>query len=316
MRQAARPSVAAPAPRAAWWLRTLARLPLGVLYAVTAVVVFVLRHVLHYRVRIARANLRGCFPTAPPAEIESLVGTYYRHLGQVIAECIKLERLSEPEMRARARVSESGAQRVRAELAAGRSVILAAAHLGNWEWQLQCVTLHFGVPVDAAYKPLHSAGADRQLLHLRSRFGARMVAAKKLVRAVVRARGTLHAVAIMADQIPASSGGRIWVPLFGRPTAFYPGPAEIARMTGYAAFFASMRRTALGQYEMDFQPIAAAGERLDPQLFTARYATLLEACIRAAPADWMWTHRRWKIAPPASATPSAPSEPAAQPPAA
>jgi KDO2-lipid IV(A) lauroyltransferase len=220
--------------RPALWLRTLAALPFGALYAFTAVIVLLLRYVLRYRVRVARANLRGCFPSCSQAEIESLLATYYRHLGQVIAECLKLASLSADEMRRRVRITNP--ELVQAETAAGRSVLLVAGHQGNWEWQLQGVVVHLGVPIDAAYKPLHSAGADRELLKLRGRFGARMVAAKKLVRAVARRRNELHAIALMADQIPASSGGRHWLRFFGRETAFYPGPGEIARMTGYAAF--------------------------------------------------------------------------------
>jgi len=287
-----------PDQKPALWLRALARLPFGALYALTAVIIFLLRHVLHFRVQVARSNLRRCFPGRSPAEIESLVGTYFQHLGQVIAECIKLATLSAEEMCRRIRFTNL--ELVRAETDAGRSVLLVAGHLGNWEWSLQGVVLQLGVPVDAAYKPLHSAGADRELLKLRSRFGARMIAAKRLVRAVARRRHELHAIALMADQIPASSAGRHWLQFFGAETAFYPGPGEIARLTGYAAFFASMRRTRRGYYEMTLHPMTASGERLEPEIFTARYAQILEALIRADPADWMWIHRRWKLTPPSA----------------
>jgi KDO2-lipid IV(A) lauroyltransferase len=142
---------------------------------------------------------------------------------------------------------------------------------------------------------LHAAGADRELLRMRGRFGARMVAAKKILRVVARERNHVHAVALMADQMPSSSGSRQWVSFLGCDTAFYPGPAELRRMTGYAAFFTAMRRTRRGYYEMTYQLVAAAGESVEPQIFTARYAQLLEAQIRAEPADWMWAHRRWKL---------------------
>ena len=287
--------------RSTLWLRLVAHLPWRVLYPMAAVLAFMLCRVLRYRVAVARANLRRCFPVCRPAEITAILNAYYRHLGQVMAEFIKLTNMSADELRRRVRFTNSGL--VKAELNAGRSVILLAAHLANWEWQLQGVTLEFKVPMDAAYKPLHSAGADRELLKLRSRFGARMVAAKKLVRMVARRRDELHAIALMADQIPASSGGRQWVSFLGTDTAFYPGPAEIARMTGYATFFTAMRRTARGHYEMTFHPMAAAGERLDPEVFTQRYARMLELQIRADPADWMWTHRRWKLAAPLPLTP-------------
>jgi KDO2-lipid IV(A) lauroyltransferase len=278
------------------WLRVIAYLPLGVLYPLAAVMAFILRYVLRYRVAVARSNLRRCFPSLLPAEIESILGAYYRHLGQVAAEFMKLANISAAEIRRRVRFTNS--ELVASEINAGRSVVLLAAHLANWEWSLQAVALELTVPIDAAYKPLRSAGADRELLKLRGRFGARMIAAKKMLRMVASRRRELHAIAIMADQIPASSGGRHWLTFLGSDTAFYPGPAEIARLTGYATFFTSMRRTRRGYYEMTFHPMAAAGERLDPQIFTARYARILEMLIRADPADWMWTHRRWKIAPP------------------
>jgi KDO2-lipid IV(A) lauroyltransferase len=292
-------SAAMPADaRSTWWLRVPARLPWRVLYPLTAGVTFLLRYVLRYRVAVARSNLHRCFPACRPAEITAILNAYYRHLGEVVAEFIKLANVSAEELRHRIRFTNSGL--VHAEINAGRSVILLAAHLANWEWQLQGVTLEFKVPMDAAYKPLHSAAADRELLKLRARFGARMIAAKKLVRMVARRRRERHVIAIMADQIPASSGGRQWLTFMGSDTAFYPGPAEIARMTGYATFFTAMRRTSRGHYEMTFHPVAAAGERLDTEVFTARYAHMLETQIRAQPADWMWTHRRWKLAPPAS----------------
>jgi KDO2-lipid IV(A) lauroyltransferase len=91
------------------------------------------------------------------------------------------------------------------------------------------------------------------------------------------------------------------VNFLGRETAFYPGPAEIARMTGYAAYFVAMRRERRSRYPLEVIPICVTNERLDPLIFTARYAALVEAQIRASPADWTWIHRRWKGERPADA---------------
>jgi KDO2-lipid IV(A) lauroyltransferase len=122
-----------------------------------------------------------------------------------------------------------------------------------------------------------------------------MVSAKKIVREIARRRGAQHGLALMADQMPASSGSRQWLSFLGTDTAFYPGPGEIARISGYAAFFVAMRRTGRGHYECRIEPLAAAGERLEPAEFTARYAHCVETQVRAAPADWTWAHRRWKL---------------------
>jgi len=288
------------------WMRLIARLPFGVLYALGALASFLLRYVLRHRVAVVTSNLRHSFPTLSPPQLRSVLNQYYRRLGEIAVECLKLPALSAVEMGSR--VAFANLAQLRAEIDAGRSVIVLGAHLGNWEWQLQGLVVQLGAPVDAAYKPLHLAWAERAVLLLRSHFGARMVAAKKLLRAVARHRNQVHVIALMADQIPMSSGsGRHWLTFLNQPTAFYPGPAEIAHATGYAAFFADMHRVARGRYRICFEPMTAAGERLEPEAFTARYAQLLEASIRSDPANWMWSHRRWKLAPPAPmmATPAA-----------
>ena len=288
---------ASAAGRPAWWLRWLSRLPFGVLYALTSGVMWLLRHVFRFRVAVARENLSRCFPERTAAEIEVLLGQYYRQLSQVAAEFIKTADLSANQLRAHLQLHN--VDRIDAETRAGRSVLLLGAHQCNWEWTLQVTVLFMGVQIEAGYKPLHSAYFDRELRKMRCRYGGHLISAKRLLREVLRRRGQLHGVAMHADQMPASSGRRQWLSFLGRDTAFYPGPGEIARMTGYAAFFVPMRRVRRGFYELDCVPICAAGERLDPQIFTARYAALVEQMIRASPADWTWIHKRWKFSRPA-----------------
>ena len=282
--------------RSAWWLRSLALLPWGALYALAAALAFLLRHVVRYRVRVARANLKRCFPELPPAQIEVLLDSHYRQLAQVAVEAIKILRMPPSEMRAR--VPVVAFEPVQAELDAGRSVLLLAAHQCNWEWALHAITLRLGVPLDAAYKPLHAPAADRELRRLRTRYGAHLVAAKRIVREIARRRGQLHGLALMADQMPSSSASRQWLRFLGTDTAFYPGPGEIARLSGYAAFFVAMRCTGRGRYECRIEQLCAAGERLEPAQFTLRYARCVEQQVRDAPADWTWGHRRWKLMPP------------------
>lgn len=277
----------------AWWLRALARLPLPILYACAAVLAFVVHRVLRHRVGVARANLRAAFPQWTRAEVSRVLAAHYRGLMQVVVETLALADISAEELRARVRFSNF--ELVQQQLRAGHPVMLLAAHQCNWEWLLQVLALDLGVPLTAAYKPLHSAAADAQMRALRSRFGAHMVAAKKLLREVLRRRGTVQAVAFMADQVPRSSVTRHWLMFLGRETAFYPGPAEIALRTGLVPFFMRLVRVRRGYYEVLFEPLAEPGEAFAPGQLTARYAARIEAQIRAHPADWTWTHRRWKL---------------------
>jgi len=285
--------------RSALWVRMVAAMPWNLLYAIASALAFLTRYVVRFKISIARDNLQRCFPQRSKSEINALLSAYYRQLAQVAVEFLKMAALSAGELSTH--LTPIGFERVTAEIDAGRSVMLLAAHQCNWEWTLQGTTMQLkNVPLDAAYKPLHGAASDRELRKLRVRFGAHLIAAKRLVREVVQRRRQVqvHAVAMIADQMPTSSQGRHWLTFLGRDTAFYPGPGEIARMTGDAAFVVGMTRLRRGHYELTVQTICDAGEKLEPRDFTARYAALVEAQIRAHPADWMWLHRRWKSARP------------------
>ena len=100
---------------------------------------------------------------------------------------------------------------------------------------------------------------------------------------------------MVADQEPTTSEHKHWTRFLNRDTAFYMGPEEISRVTRFPVFFIEMRRQRRGYYEMAFLPLATPDERLKPGELTERYARLVEAQIRAAPPDWPWSHKRWKL---------------------
>ena len=286
-------SVTAESARAGPILRLIGSLPLPVLYAVGALLALIVRYGLRYRVDVARENLRGCFPHWSAAEVQRVLNEHYRRQGELAAEILKLAAIGREKLRARIRYFDFAP--VHAHLAAGQSVLLLTSHQCNWEWLLQTTAMETGVPFLAAYKPPSSAAADRSMLRLRGRFGVQMFAAKRLLRELARQRRRTHAVGMMADQMPTTSAGRVWLNFLGRETAFFPGPAEIARICGYPTYFVGMRRVRRGFYESRIEPIAMSGEVLDAAQFTARYAARIEAEVKSAPADWAWTHRRWKF---------------------
>jgi KDO2-lipid IV(A) lauroyltransferase len=281
----------------AWWLRALGRVPLPVMYALAGAMAFLMRDVLRYRVAVARANLAAALPMLDADSRRRILRRHYDSLASVLFELPRLASMSAEELQARMTLPDMPG--VREELARGTPVLVLAAHQGNWEWLLQALALGFGAPFLAAYKPPHSEAADRLMLGVRERFGTRMVPGKRLLREVLRRRGTAHAIGMVADQVPTSSPGRVWLEFFGRETAFFPGPAEIAKAGRYSVYFLALRRLRRGYYETRFEPIAAAGEDLDVPTLIRRYAARVEALVREHPEDWAWTHRRWKLEPPA-----------------
>jgi Kdo2-lipid IVA lauroyltransferase/acyltransferase len=291
---ASSPAAAAAAPaRPAWWVRLLARLPMGALYALATGLGWLTTHLFPHREDVVRANLTKAFPAYDERQLRQVIGDYYQGFADMLVEIVKAASLRPAEIRARVRLVNLEAPR--ALLARGQSVLLVAAHQCNWEWMLLALSLELGFPLDAAYKPLVNPWAEREMKKLRTRFGSRLVPAKELLADIIKRRGVVRAVAMVADQEPTTSEHKYWTRFLGRDTAFYMGPEEIARVTHFPVFFIAMRRTARGFYELEFEPLAAAGEQLPSGALTERYARRVEAQIHAAPPDWPWSHKRWKL---------------------
>jgi KDO2-lipid IV(A) lauroyltransferase len=186
---------------------------------------------------------------------------------------------------------------MREAIAAGTPVVLLAAHQCNWEWILLGLSRQLGFPVDAAYKPLKNGWADREMLALRSRFGARMIPAERVMRELIARRRVPRLLALVADQEPVASERRHWTHFLNRETAFFMGADVIATSMHYPVFFVTIERTGRGRYLANFECLAKAGEPLESGELTERYARRVERQIRQSPADWPWSHKRWRLRP-------------------
>jgi KDO2-lipid IV(A) lauroyltransferase len=282
-----------PFKRVPLWLRAIAALPLPVWYLLADFFAWLAGHVIRHRRALVDEQLQRCFPGKDRAWIGATRRSFYRNFADVTFEIIKAVSISEDEISRRVRFVDAGP--ARAALDAGQSVLVVTSHNCNWEWTLLALSIGMGHPVDAAYKPLIGRWDDRLFLTIRSRFGARMIPAKRLLMRVLRQRRQSRIVAMVADQNPVSTSVRHVTDFFGQDTAFYLGPDAIARVGKLAVYYLAMRRESRGHYSVTFEPLAAASEQLAEGALIDRYARRVEALTREHPADWLWTYRRWKV---------------------
>ena len=279
--------------RSAWWVRLLSALPFAALYGLASFLAWLAYRVVRYRQHVVRENLTKAFPEMDEAALRDTTKRYYLGFAQVLVELIKAASLPADEFLRRVKIS--GLEAPRALLDAGKPVLLVAAHQCNWEWLLLALSQQLGYRIDAAYKPLVNPWAEREMLAIRTRFGSRLVPAKGLLGDIIQHRKDARAVCMVADQEPTTSEHKHWTRFLNRETAFYMGAEEIARVTKYPAFFVGMQRVARGCYEIDVSPLTSPGETLTTGQMTERYAQRVEEQIRAAPPDWPWSHKRWRL---------------------
>ena len=73
---------------AGMWL--LALLPFRALYILSDGVCFLMRHVVHYRRKVVRKNLKNSFPEKSEAELREIEREFYRYICDYMLEEIKM----------------------------------------------------------------------------------------------------------------------------------------------------------------------------------------------------------------------------------
>lgn len=275
------------------WLRLLSSLPLGAWYGFASFLAFLLDKVLKSRHEIIDMQLAACFPDRDEAWIRQTRSAFYRNFADVSVEIVKAVTMKAGDVNRR--VTLENPEEARAAMDAGQSIIIVTSHNCNWEWALLKLCLEMGHPVHATYKPLKGRWGDRLMMTIRSRFGAEMIPARRLLMRVMRYRGPSRIIAMVADQAPTSSGVRYFTRFMGLDTAFFIGPEAIAKAGKLPVYYIAMRRVSRGFYRIRFVRIAAAGEELPTGTVIERYAAEIESLTRERPPDWLWNYRRWKV---------------------
>ncbi len=258
---------------------------------------------------VADRNLAVAFPELDAAARRALARRSYAHFGRVAAESLLLAGggpTAVPPLVGRF----EGEELLRSAVALGRGIIMLTGHLGNWELAGSFVAA-LGLPVAAVVKPPSNRWVAGYLERSRRRAGMETIPMPEAVAAVPRALAAGKVVGLVADQGAIRSA--TWVPFFRRPTQTAVGPGLFAARTGAPVLFGGLIAEPRGRYRA-FVEMLDDAPKGDAATLVVRIATLyrqrLEAAVRTAPEQYLWTHRLWGRQPPRSAP--APAAPAAR----
>jgi Kdo2-lipid IVA lauroyltransferase/acyltransferase len=101
-------------------------------------------------------------------------------------------------------------------------------------------------------------------------------------------------LALAADQNPGHPANSYWMPFFGKPVPFVTGPGKGAVKYNTAVIMVGFQKVKRGYYHFEATLIAEDGMHSTPQELTRLYKIALENVIRKDPANYLWSHRRWK----------------------
>jgi KDO2-lipid IV(A) lauroyltransferase len=242
--------------------------------------------------RVAEKNLSFALPDLAPAERKRLIDGCFRSVGRLLLALARMPRIHSNN--ANAWIRYEGLENYQAAKQAGKGILVATAHLGNWELSAYTHAL-LTEPMNVMVRPLDNPLIDALVERRRGHSGNSLIYKKDAARTVLKALKSNAAVGILIDQNASPAEG-VFVDFFGKQACANAAFVKFAYHSGAKvipgfAFWSEQER----RYVLRFYPeVPMTG---NVSIDTQRVHTLLEEVIREYPDQWMWIHRRWKTRP-------------------
>lgn len=272
-------------------LYVVSSLPWWLLYAIGDGLYGLVFYVFGYRKKVVLGNLAIAFPEKTEAERLRIAKDFYHHFIDTIIETIKLLSVSQTDLDKRFTCNYDW---VNQYYDSGRNIQLQCGHFFNWEIINLCVSKISRFPFVGVYQPLTNKIMNRIVYQMRGRNGTILIPANDFKTGFYSYIKDRYALGLAADQNPPNPLKAHWVPFFGRLTPFVVGPEKGAREKDCAVIFGHFYPVKRGYYHLQLDMLVEDANSLAPGELTKLFAAKVEAAVKQEPANYLWSHRRWK----------------------
>lgn len=246
--------------------------------------------------QLARNLRRVLGAQATPTSLAEVTKAGMRSYARYWMETFRLESMDLPQVGAMVSAASNGIEYVHDAVQAGRGIILALPHSGNWDVAGLMICQNFGGLTTVAERLRPESLYDRFVAY-REHLGMEIlpltggdVPASKVLKERLR-QGRV--VCLVADRDLTRNG--VEVDFFGEQTRMPAGPAMLAAVTGADLVPAHLYFTPTGWGTTFGGPLSLPGQRLREQIAsgTQQLADFFATNIAAHPADWHMLSRLW-----------------------
>ncbi len=275
------------------FLRLCALAPRSVSLAIGAALGRAFYTVNEKRRHIASINVSLCLPQLSEREREDMVRRHFRAYGQSVVDLGLIYWASERKLARLTRIR--GLAAYRQLLDSGRSVLLITPHAVGMD--LGGVMLSRLHPTVSMMKSLDNGLLNWMIWRGRTRFGSTVVMRRQGLRPLIKGMRRQMACYYVPDE-DFGAEHSVFVPFFGVPTATITTVGRMAAATN-AVVVPCMTRLLEGcaGYEIMLRaPMRdyPSGDRIGD---AARMNEELEACVREAPEQYLWTLKWFRSRP-------------------
>ena len=244
-------------------------------------------HLLRKRRRLAVSNMMAALGVGETVA-RKLARRHFRNLGANLLSMLKIPTMGD------ARLWRHVTFEVALEIPRGphlKGWVAVISHMSNWELLFRLLPKLFpDYRFGAVYQKLANGYVNRHFNNSRARFGVTLFDRREGYWSSVAFLKSGGVVGVLADQYAGVAG--TWMPFFGRLTSTSTLAAVLAQKVGVEMVPVVVNTTGLARWHVVVGNPLETGN--SPKASTTAINRELERQITASPADWLWSHDRWK----------------------
>jgi len=247
-----------------------------------------------WRMKMAKANIMECLGVDEHRAYH-IADLSLRRFGRMVVEVLRFPTLTRDNIRNL--VSIEGMEYLDVCYRAGRGVIMATGHYGNWELLGGTVALH-GYPMLSIVRKQNNKYMDKLINEYRQIVGQEVAYNRGEVDflAISRMLRKKKLIGVLFDQDTNDVGVKINI--FGKPSIIPIGSAALSRLHGSPILPIFLHNNDDGTCSAKIYPPIYTEKTEDKEndyyRATEQMVRILEEEIILHPEMWFWVHDRWK----------------------
>ena len=244
---------------------------------------------------IAEKNILVAFPNIDETSINQIIDDMWGNIGTIFGEYVHINKFSllDEEKNKIIFINKNNLQILKNN---NKPIVFFSGHFANFELMAKCLReLEFNI--GAIYRPLNNIFLNPIMEFIRKKYICPIqiekgsTGTKKLIKHI----SANNPLALMVDQRLSSS---IRVPFFNRPATTTTTPAQLAIKYDALLVPVFLKRFKETNYEFFIEEplVIKKTNNYDKDIFniTEIMNKKIEEFIKVDPANWLWSHDRWK----------------------
>ena len=274
-------------------LRAISILPLPLLHFFGVIFGEVAFWLASSRRKITIKNLSTCFPDKTAVEVRKLARKHFHYLVTGVFT-MTIAWWASPKRGERLLLSSSRKE-LEKLLEENQNIIILAPHFTSLEFLGMALFSEFHMT--SMYQQHKNPAIDKFIRSRRSRFGSELFNYKGSMTPLIKSIRKGTPFYYLPDQDPGKTRG-VFAPFYGIPTATFPALSKIARLGDAKVIPCIAKLLPYGRgFEIIFdEPLKhyPSGDEIEDAAIMNR---AIEKLIEYAPAQYFWSHKRFKTRP-------------------